>query len=399
MKALGEIPVLVRICEFMARVPLLVGTSHAVDCILGTTFLDRHVKAILLPQRKVVFHKAPPVVLIGTTLSRHYRKMASRSIAQQLPPSDKPECRQVALPANTPSRKIRLIRGATIPPMTQALVRAATPVGGYVFTELPKNRAQECDPHGTRGHGCRPRKPFSVMLSNFGHRAVHIPKHTVVELALPSPTHILTLGESAPEAPEAKEGGGIFDSNTSTAEDDAGEAANNCTDKGGAEQATPPRAPVGADAPDKPEDTAAPEGDPNFWYGDVHIGAEDEEIRSEVVEVLHEFMDKWTRRLGKSGPRSTALSSSPGLARFIQTPYRAGPTPTGVATRTIAWAIGGIVTPLTTPIFRDCMFVGNWARFPSAEFSSCGSCCDGPLEAILRSCLEGVTLVSPTDGT
>ena len=71
--------------------------------------------------------------------------------------------------------------------------------------------------------------------------------------------------------------------------------------------------------------------------------------------------------------------------------------PTGVATRTRAWVIGGIVTPLTTQFFRDGTFVGNCARFWSAEFSSCGSCCDGPLQAILRSCLEGVTPVSATD--
>ena len=72
--------------------------------------------------------------------------------------------------------------------------------------------------------------------------------------------------------------------------------------------------------------------------------------------------------------------------------------PTGFATRIIAWVIGGIVTPLTTRFFRDGTFVGNCARFRSAEFSSCGSCCDGPLEAILPSCLEGVTPVSATDG-
>ena len=160
MKALGEIPLFVRIGEFVARVPFLVVPGLAVDCILGTTFLDRHVKAILPPQWKVILHDALPVALVGTTPSRHERKMASRSTAQQLPPSDRPERRQVAFPANTPSRKIRLVRGVTIPPMTQALVRAATPVGGlYFFTELPKHCAQEFDPHGTGVHGCRPRKP------------------------------------------------------------------------------------------------------------------------------------------------------------------------------------------------------------------------------------------------
>ena len=52
MKAIGELKLHVRIGEFYARVPFLVVTNLAVDCILGTTFLDRHVKAILPPQRK-----------------------------------------------------------------------------------------------------------------------------------------------------------------------------------------------------------------------------------------------------------------------------------------------------------------------------------------------------------
>ena len=64
--------------------------------------------------------------------------MASRSTAQQLPPSDKPERRQVEFPANTPSRKICLVGGVTILPMTQALVRAATPVEGLCFYRTPQ---------------------------------------------------------------------------------------------------------------------------------------------------------------------------------------------------------------------------------------------------------------------
>ena len=138
MKALREIPLLVRIGAFMARVPFLVVTSLAVDCNLGTTFLDRYVKAILPLQWKVVFHDTPPVALVGTTPSRYARKMASKSTAQQLQPSDKPERKQVVFPANTPSRKIGLVRGVTIPPMSQALVRAATPVGGLCFFRTPQ---------------------------------------------------------------------------------------------------------------------------------------------------------------------------------------------------------------------------------------------------------------------
>ena len=95
------------------------------------------------------------------------------------------------------------------------------------------------------------------MLSNSGHCSVHIAQDTVVRLALPFPTHILTLSESAAEATEVKEGRGIFNSNLSTARDIAGESTSNRTDKGGAEQGTPPGAPLRADGPDEPKETAA----------------------------------------------------------------------------------------------------------------------------------------------
>ena len=111
-----------------------------------------------------------------------------------------------------------------------------------------------------------PENPFSVMLSNFRHHSVHIPKYTIVGLALPSPTQILTLGESAAEAAEAKEG----------------------------------------------RRHLRPGEDPNTWQEDVRIGAEDEYDRrsSRYCPVFRTCVSAGWETLG---PRSTALSSSPGL--------------------------------------------------------------------------------------
>ena len=53
-----------------------------------------------------------------------------------------------------------------------------------------------------------PGEPFTVLISSFGHLAVHVTKHTIVGLVLPSPTHILKLGVSASGEADAKEGGG-----------------------------------------------------------------------------------------------------------------------------------------------------------------------------------------------
>ena len=210
MRALGEITLFVRIGEFLARVPFLVVTALAVDCILGTTFPDRHVKAILPPQRKVVFHHAPSVALVGTTPSRHDRLMASRSTAQQLPQQSNAVVRKhEPFPANTPSRKIRLVKGVTIPPMTQAAVRVATPVGGLCCMQ---NHPKSAPPHLCLMAQCVidivPDELFTAIGSNFSDRPDKLPKHTVVDLDMPSSTHILTLGPYPSGEAEAKERGG-----------------------------------------------------------------------------------------------------------------------------------------------------------------------------------------------
>ena len=219
MKALGEISLFDRIGEVMARILFLVVMGILVDCILGTTFVDHHVKAILPPQRMALFHDAPAVALVWTTPSRHERKMASRSTAQKQPPSDKPEQNEVALPANTPSRKIRLVERATIPPMPQALLRFTTPVEDLCFLKNPPKPAHKN--LTLMAHGVMdvvPDKQFSVMPSNFGHRSINILKNTVFSLALPSPTHILTLGEVGRRSIRSQGSGG-FNSHSDVASD------------------------------------------------------------------------------------------------------------------------------------------------------------------------------------
>ena len=141
MKALGELQLYVCIAEFVARVPFLVVTNLAVDFILGTTVLDRHVKAILSPQRKMMFHQAPSVALTGVTTSRHDRKMASRGTPQQLlQEENSTDWKRAQFPVNVPSRKIRVVKGVTIPPMTQPMVRVTTSGGGFAFCKTTQKR-------------------------------------------------------------------------------------------------------------------------------------------------------------------------------------------------------------------------------------------------------------------
>lgn len=92
----------------------------------------------------------------------------------------------MAFPTTTPSRKIRLVKGVTTPLMRQALVRAATLVGLLCFLQnSPKTAHKNLTLMAQGIMDVVPEKPFSAKLSNFRHRSVHIPKHTVVGLALP----------------------------------------------------------------------------------------------------------------------------------------------------------------------------------------------------------------------
>lgn len=177
--------------------------------ILGTTFLDRNVKAILPPQGDIFFHHAPYVALTGMNPSKHERLIASRSTARKQEPANTIR-KKAPFATNTTSGNVRLFKGFTTPPMTQAPIRTATTVGGLCFLQN-----KPCTAHKNLYQFAQVVREvivdqtFSVVLSNFGHRSVHIPKHTVIRLALPSPTHILTLSQSALGAVGAKEGVGV----------------------------------------------------------------------------------------------------------------------------------------------------------------------------------------------
>ena len=52
---MGALPLIGQIGQFKALVTFLVVTNMAVDCILGTSFIDRHVKTIYPRQRRIAF--------------------------------------------------------------------------------------------------------------------------------------------------------------------------------------------------------------------------------------------------------------------------------------------------------------------------------------------------------
>ena len=284
--------------------------------------------------------------------------------------------------------------------MTQAMVRVATPVGGLCFLQNhPKTAHKNVCLIAQGVLDLFPGDPFTVLVNNFGNRAVHAPKHTVVGLALPSLTQILTLGESAPGEAEAKEGGGNKNYSPTATQEHARreqpvtdeDRINSVRTEEGARRQGPATAdrkikcatttevnarreepatdadginsstmeecarregPVGdAGRRKSPTDTEgrarhkksdtddAHSGNPGnadertdtdaaktrAWEEDVHIGAEDSTVRSEIMDMLSEFKDMWSGRLGKIGATKHRIELKPGARPIYQAPYRAGP--------------------------------------------------------------------------
>ena len=171
-------------------------------------------------------------------------------------------------------------------------------------------------------------EPFTVLVRNFGNRAVHVPKHTVVGLELQSPTHILTLGVSAAGEADAMEGGGDKNNSSTATEEQARrghpapdedrinfvrqkECARNqgpITDDGKTKFWT---AAGGCARREEPDTDDAYSGNPanadeltdtdvektRSLEEDVHIGAEDSAVRSEIMDMLSEFKDMWSGHL------------------------------------------------------------------------------------------------------
>ena len=61
------------------------------------------------------------------------------------------------------------------------------------------------------------------------------------------------------------------------------------------------------------------------WEEDVHIGAEDSTVRPEIMDMLSEFKDMWSDRLGKIDATKHGIELKPSARPIYQAPYRSGP--------------------------------------------------------------------------
>lgn len=164
LRPLSSLVFFLRIGRLQAHVHLLVVCSIAVDCVLGTTSIDRHVWAVVPPQRKILFHHAPSGTFLGATEpSAETASEASRT-------------KNGAVKDSPTSRKVRLVRTVTFSPVTQVIVRVSKPAAALRFLQNHWRTAMRYLTVMAQGvMGVIPDQPFAVGVSYFGDKPVHLP--------------------------------------------------------------------------------------------------------------------------------------------------------------------------------------------------------------------------------
>lgn len=187
----GKLTTRIELGHLRVRLTFFVVTRLAADYILGTTFIDKHVKAILPGSRSVAFYQGGRIAILGNTNTKHgWIKKPKQCLSSK-----------------TVSNKIGLTKLVFIPAMTQMIVPVTCAVPGLL---LIQNHPRLADRHVTlMANGIIdnfPNIPFKVLLNKFRDHTVRLPKNTNVGIGLTAPQGIFSINRGLGEGATVKEG-------------------------------------------------------------------------------------------------------------------------------------------------------------------------------------------------
>ena len=172
----GVVVLHVRIGSMTTRKHLLVARKLAVNAILGTEFIDRHVRGIFPKEKRVVFRNGGSVTLLGSAPGLEENRKITENLSTQ-----------------TRTNKVRMAKQIFPPPMSQVPVLVNTETRGLVILLCHAKPVQKNLSLMTNGIMEPTELPFWVCMSIFRDRPVRIPKEAVIELDLPAPRAVLTI--------------------------------------------------------------------------------------------------------------------------------------------------------------------------------------------------------------
>lgn len=287
----------VRLGDLEVRAWFGVVDRLAVRLLLGTSFIDRFVKAIFPQDKCLLPMQSKPVAIIDEVTKAVDVGAVEKKLSDEGDETGK-------------NHTIWVAQGRHIAPMTtsKVLVNSTAPGRSYIVTH-PRltNRRMSLVAQGLMDITAR--RPFYVLVSNFGRTSIHLPKHMSIAIAESPPDVVIQLGPQ-PQG-QAKDIG-----ESSTQGLDIVAPVHYKPTESRTSQITRHTEVANEDAKRQRED----------WREHVEVGAAYEYLRPEINSLLTEFTSMWDGHLGTIQTVKHRIDLDPPKAKPIHSaPYRAGP--------------------------------------------------------------------------
>lgn len=310
----GTVVLTVRLANTLFRVQFLVATELAVDVLLGTAFIDEHVRVIHVTDRALVLRGGGALAIQGTGAPRpdpQCRRPLSR------------RHRRETTPGNHLVAPVHLARPITVPAMAQAYVRVHSTARGLVRLDPKRSLLGRHAVQAAHGiDDIPPGGTFRLFVSNFSTTPRRLPKHTVVAYAHHDVGPITQPGHDAAKAWSAA----LHIAPTE------GAPRPNAT---AAEAVVTERDPTPHPSP--------------AWETGVDLGhVPDAALRSTIMEMLRKHAKMWDGSLGSINVTEHRIDLEPGTRPMRSMPYRQGPARRAVVRDQIDTMLrAGVIEPAT----------------------------------------------------
>ena len=191
LRLFSQVVLRVRFGSARYRVSFIVGERLVVSFIIGTTFMNRHVRGIMCMDGEIKLTRATIPIL-----SRHHRRktyVEARSPSTETP--DGPPVHQDADNVNRP-HTVKLANFITIPPMSQVAVPVRTEASGLVFLE-PQHSVLARH-HVRTANGVtevKGNRPFKIVVSNYSEQPRVLHKGMTIGYGTRNPTGVYCLND------------------------------------------------------------------------------------------------------------------------------------------------------------------------------------------------------------
>ena len=165
LSATHEVLLRVRFANAVYRIPFVVVEKLTCPVLVGTQFLNEHVRAIRCIEQRIEFTQ-DTIPILGSG-SRHtpWRDLRQRLAARVHLTSDDNQADDNTV---TTVSRIRLTRAITLAPMSQTKAQVTTQLEGLIITEPKGDLATKRKVRVMNSvHDTRADQPFTIILSNF----------------------------------------------------------------------------------------------------------------------------------------------------------------------------------------------------------------------------------------